>query len=537
MIFKDMPVADSQGALLAHGITAGNRRFKKGHLLGPDDIKALTDAGVKTVAAVQLEDSDIDENSAADQLATLLLTPELSKSNAFTGRCNLIAQSDGLFCYEEDQVHALNLLDESITLAALPRFSRVSKGQMVATVKIIPFAVPAALLDECTAKLRTAPLFTLHSFKPIQVQLIETELSNPNEKTSKKLRSVTEARIRSVGGSLVQHHHCHHSVEALQSALPALSEQADLILISGASATTDRRDVIPAAVVAAGGVVDHFGMPVDPGNLLVLGHHGSTPIIGLPGCAKSPKLNGFDWVLERLACGLQVSASDIMRMGAGGLLKEIGSRPQPRSHATPKDDDSGSPNIAAIVLAAGKSSRMQGANKLLADIGGEPMITHTMQQVMASAAKPVIVVTGRDSDRVGDAIEGTGASTTHNPDFATGMASSLRAGVNALPDDVDGALICLGDMPLVTAEQMNSLIEAFDAVEGRGICVPTYQGKWGNPVLWSSTYFDEIRAITGDKGARDLLHHHGDHVYEVSMEDGTILQDFDTPESLDALKS
>jgi len=505
--------------------------------MGAEDIEALQGAGIETVAAVQLEAGDIDENEAANQLADLLLTPELTKSAAFTGRCNLIAQSDGVLCYEEETIHALNLLDETITLAALPNYSRVSKGQMIATVKIIPFAVAGSLLEKCKAGLQPASLVTLNPFKPMRVELIETELSGPNDKTSRKLRSVTEARIRSVGGSLSQHHHCHHSVNALKGALPALAGQADLILIAGASATTDRRDVIPTAVVAAGGEIDHFGMPVDPGNLLVLGHHGTTPIIGLPGCAKSPKLNGFDWVLERLACGLNVSATDIMRMGAGGLLKEIGSRPQPRSHATADTDTSGAPNIAAIVLAAGKSSRMQGANKLLADIDGKPMITHTIQQVMASAARPVIVVTGRDHDRVSEAVEGIGASVTHNPDFATGMASSLRAGVNALPEGIGGALICLGDMPLVTAEQMNTLIEAFDAVEGRGICVPTYQGKWGNPVLWASTYFDEIRAITGDKGARDLLHHHGDHVYEVSMEQDTILQDFDTPESLDALKT
>ena len=534
MIFKDMPVIDSEGALLAHGITAGSRRFKKGHLLARADIADLLTAGVDTVAAILMEAEDVDENTVADRLATQLLATGISSQKAFTGRCNLIAEEDGLFCYKESRLHEINLLDESITIAALPSYSRVHKGQMVATVKIIPFAVPTGLLDECISKLASSP-FTLQAFQALRVELIETVLSAPSEKISTKLRSVTEARIRSVGGTLAWHHHCYHSSEKLQDALPSLAIDADLILIAGTSATTDRRDVVPAGIEAAGGVVDHFGMPVDPGNLLVLGHIGFTPVIGLPGCAKSPKLNGFDWVLERLACGLEVTSTDIMKMGAGGLLKEIGSRPQPRGHAI-EDEQMGTPAITAIVLAAGKSSRMVGDNKLLALIDDAPMITHTVQQVKDSDTSTEIVVTGRDADEIGAALSEIDVKFAYNPDFATGMASSLRTGINALPEGTDGALICLGDMPLVTPQQMNALIDAFDPVEGRGICVPTYQGKWGNPVLWASTYFDEIRAISGDKGARDLLHHHGDHVCEVAMDEDAILQDFDTPESLARFK-
>ncbi|TDI62780.1 MAG: 4-diphosphocytidyl-2C-methyl-D-erythritol kinase [Alphaproteobacteria bacterium] len=536
MIFKDMPVAASLGSLLAHGLTAGNRRFKKGHVIDATDIADLTSAGIKSLAAFVMEADDVDENSAADQLADRLVAPHIAKSKAFTGRCNLIAEADGLLVYDEDRLHSLNLLDESITLAMLPPFSRVRQGQMLGTVKIIPFAVPTALLKDSLDK--AIGLATLHPFRSMNVQLFETRLLGPNDKISSKLRTVTEARIRSLGGTLVQHHHCYHSVEELQVALPKLAGSADLILISGASATTDRRDVVPTAITASGGTVDHFGMPVDPGNLLVLGHHGDTPIIGLPGCAKSPKLNGFDWVLERIACGLRVTSTDIMKMGAGGLLKEIGSRPQPRGHALVDDmsDDISHHKLATIVLAAGKSSRMGGANKLLAEFSGKSMIAHTLQQVIGADIGPTIVVTGRDATDIKAAIDGTGATITHNPDYENGMASSLRTGINALPADIDGALICLGDMPLVTADQMKALAAAFDPVEGRGICVPTHQGKWGNPVLWSATYFDEIRAISGDKGARDLLHHHGDRVFEVAMDDATILQDFDTPESLATLK-
>src|SRR5262249_57563189 len=114
-----------------------------------------------------------------------------------------------------------------------------------------------------------------------------------------------------------------------------IGEGGKLVLIFGASAIPDRRDVIPAAIEAAGGNVEHFGMPVDPGNLMLIGSAAGRAVLGAPGCARSPKENGFDWILARLLCGLPVRRSDITGMGVGGLLMEIVTRPQPRESEEP----------------------------------------------------------------------------------------------------------------------------------------------------------------------------------------------------------
>ena len=330
-----------------------------------------------------------------------------------------------------------------------------------------------------------------------------------------KTVAVTAQRISAAGGRLVSEARCEHAVPALAERIRA--SQADLVLIAGASAITDRRDVLPAAIEAAGGAVEHFGMPVDPGNLLLLARQGERPVLGLPGCARSPKLNGFDWVLQRLAAGIPVHRADIMDMGVGGLLMEIPTRPQPRDAASPASKG-GPGQVAAIVLGAGQSRRMGEENKLLALVDGRPMISHMVDAMLASRASPVIVVTGHEAERVRDALGDRPVQWCHNPDYADGLSTSLRAGLDALPE-VEGVLVALADMPRIKAAQIDRLIAAFHPTEGRAICVPTVRGKRGNPVLFASRFVPEMRQVSGDVGARHLIGAHADEVVEIEMDD------------------
>ena len=155
----------------------------------------------------------------------------------------------------------------------------------------------------------------------------------------------------------------------------------DIILIFGASAVVDRADILPSAVTEVGGKVEHFGMPVDPGNLLFIGNVEEISIIGMPGCARSPKLNGFDWVLWRLLANVPVTGRDIMLMGNGGLLKEINERGQLRQFDNSKVTEAKEPKIGGLLLAAGSSRRMGKENKLLQEINGTKMVVHDAEQI------------------------------------------------------------------------------------------------------------------------------------------------------------
>jgi len=344
---------------------------------------------------------------------------------------------------------------------------------------------------------------------------------------------VTAERLAPAGATIIAERRVPHDQTAIAKAIEeVLREGAELVIVFGASAIADRRDAIPAAVEAVGGRIEHFGMPVDPGNLLLIGEARGHPVLGAPGCARSPKENGFDWVLMRLLAGLPVPREAIAGMGVGGLLMEIVTRPQPRDEPPAADGR----RIAAIVLAAGRSTRMGGPNKLLAEIGGRPLVRFAVEEALASRAKPVIVVTGHERERVEAALAGLPVGLVHNPDFAQGLGTSLRAGITAVPAEADGAIVCLGDMPQVDAALIDRLIAAFDPEKGALAVVPTIDGHRGNPVLWSRRFFPDLTAIEGDVGARHLIGRYGEAVAEIPVGKAALV-DVDTPEALSGVKA
>jgi molybdenum cofactor cytidylyltransferase len=534
MKFGDTPLAQALGAILAHGVTAGARPFRKGRVLSEEDIVALQTAGIGSVVAARLEPGDVGEDEAAARIADHIAGQGLSATEAFTGRVNLFADAHGLAVYDAALLDRINRIDEAITVAALPPFTPVEPRQMVATVKIIPFAVEGERLETCLAAIREAGgLLRVATFRPRRIGLVQTLLPGTRDRVLDKTVEVLSHRIEALGGELLGETRCEHETAVVSAAIADWRGRgADMVLLMGASAITDRRDVIPAAIAADGGTVDHFGMPVDPGNLMLLGHYGEIPILGLPGCVRSPKVNGFDWVLQRLFAGLSVTREDIMGMGAGGLLTEISSRPMPRAEACAPAPLPRAPRIAAVVLAAGQSRRMGPVNKLLAEVGGKPLVAHAVDAALASQAQPVAVVVGHEADRIRTALSGREVIFVENPDFAEGISSSLRQGLRALPRGIDGAVICLGDMPQIAPQQIDRLIAAFDPVEGRAICVPTVQGKRGNPVLFARRFFEEMESVSGDVGARHLIGEAPELVCEVEMADRGVLLDIDTPQAL-----
>ena len=540
MKFEQVLLPSAMGAILAHSVATPSGTIKKGRVLGADEIARLTAGGIETVTAALLEAGDVGEDAAAARVATALEGGAMHVAEPFTGRANLYADASGLVEIDAARLRRLNGLDEGLTVATVSAFERVTRGQMIATVKVITFALPESVVAAAEALARDGGgLIHVRPFRQASAGLVLTRLAGTRTSILEKRRRAIAQRLEALGSRIGAVDTVAHEPDSVAAAIARMSKDGlDPIIVFAASAIVDRHDVIPAGLVAAGGAIERLGMPVDPGNLMLLGNLGGTDVIGAPSCAASPKINGFDWILERRLAGVAVSSEDVASMGLGGLLKEIVTRPQPRE-LPPKEDevvDSGAqrraPRIAAIVLAAGRSTRYGARNKLLEELDGVPLVVRSVRAALASRASPVIVVTGHEAEAVRAALAGLDVRIIHNPDYAGGLSTSLKAGLSAVPADADGAIVTLGDMPRIEARHIDRLIAAFSPKEGRGIVVPVHLGKRGNPVLFAQAYFKELMEIEGDTGARHIIAASASEVAEVDLASDAIFLDIDTPDAL-----
>jgi molybdenum cofactor cytidylyltransferase len=534
MKFGSLLLEDARGGVAVHSIRKDKLVLTKGTTIGDAEIAALRATGISEIVVAKLEPGDVGEDEAAQALANAAKGENIRADEAFTGRANLFAQSAGVLVVDKAAIDKLNVIDEAITFATLPAFSPVAQDQMIATAKIIPFAVSGdshrKALDAVKAVnglVRVAP------YRVKKVGVISTRLPGLAEKVIDKTLKVTRDRLAPAGAKIISEKRINHDSKTLSVSIrEMLDAGAELVLVFGASAIADRRDVIPSAIESAGGQIEHFGMPVDPGNLMLIGEVDSKPVLGAPGCARSPKENGFDWVLARLLAKLPVKREEIAGMGVGGLLMEIVTRPQPREEIPVEKKK----NIAAIVLAAGQSSRMEGKNKLLEDFKGKPLVRHAAEAALGSKASPAIVVTGKDTDAIRKALAGLDVRFVNNPDFAEGLSSSLKTGLRAVPEESAGAVICLGDMPQVSSMLIDKLIDGFAPDRGAVIVAPVKNKQRGNPVLWARRFFPELLKLEGDMGARKLANFYDEGLLEIEVEDDGAFSDIDTPEALAAAR-
>ncbi|MCB5174154.1 molybdopterin-binding protein [Microvirga lenta] len=339
MKFGLVSVEEAVGALAAHSVRAGGLVVRKGSLVSPEVASHLKRAGIEQIIAARLEPGDIGEDEAAWRLAKALAGENVLVERPFTGRSNLYATTSGVLLIDLEAINGFNAIDEAMTVATLPAYKAVAAGEMIGTVKIIPYAVPEILLQDGLARAGAGGL-RIASYTRRHIGVISTILPGLKPSIIDKTIAVLAKRLEPAGATVAWDKRVPHDAPALAQELAhQATGDSYPIIVFGASAIADRCDVIPSAIEMAGGHVEHFGMPVDPGNLLLIGSIAGKPIIGAPGCARSPRENGFDWVLQRILADVPVTRADITSLGVGGLLMEIGTRPQPRAGGESEDEE------------------------------------------------------------------------------------------------------------------------------------------------------------------------------------------------------
>jgi molybdenum cofactor cytidylyltransferase len=325
---------EAEGKILAHAVIGsdGRKVLSKGHILKPEDIEVLISSGLESVVVAGLEPTDLSENEAARRVGTAIAGIGVRVVAPGVGRANLMAELTGPLRVNVPVLIRLNNIDEGITIATLHEHTLVQAGQLVALVKIIPFGIPAARVADVEAIAREAvSIISIRALQKCSVGLI---VSGPDSARQRLLTDFTlpvRERIEKLGSTLDSIMFAPHTVATVAHAIRTQCEEGrKLILLAGVSAISDRDDVTPLALREAGGSVTQFGVPVDPGSLLMLGYLDDVPVVGAPGCVKSLKTNVIDWILPRLFAGERLTRADLVAMGHGGLLDDISERPMPR---------------------------------------------------------------------------------------------------------------------------------------------------------------------------------------------------------------
>ena len=337
MKFSPLPLQAAEGKILGHNLADldGRRMLRKGKPLSIKDIQKIEGTGRRTVYVAQLEPDDLDENTAAGRIATAIVGEGLKMIGPSTGRVNLMSTALGVLRIDIDRLMEINYC-EGVTVATLKNHTPVQTKKITATIKIIPFAVSEKTITEVeTIAQRHGPIVSVNPLSNKNVALIFSGSPSIKDKLLKDFKPLFD-RVENLGSVVGSVDFIPLEDETGEAALAEklgqkINGSTDMILLAGETAIMDRQDIVPRAIERAGGQIECVGVPVDPGNLLMLGYIGSVPILGVPGCARSPKTNIVDWVLPRLLAGDKLARLDFIRLGHGGLLEDTRQRPMPRS--------------------------------------------------------------------------------------------------------------------------------------------------------------------------------------------------------------
>ncbi|MBI3915196.1 MAG: molybdopterin-binding protein [Chloroflexi bacterium] len=320
MRLESISVSESIGAILIHNIIGadGRKVFSKGHLVSAQDVEKLRALGMPSVYAAMLDAGDVREDDAAARLARAVAGDGIDRSKPSGGRVNLYATNTGFLRVGSQKLKRLNEL-RGVTLATIPSYSSVAPKKMIATLKTIGLALPEKILREAEQ------IGAVVSVAPVARQnaaIILTGSASGKARVQELFLPPIRARIEAAGARVVVEDFVAEDEAEIAQAIERAVTRAgvQLIVLAGETSIMDADDITPRGIERAGGEIELYGAPVEPGNLLLLAYRGDTPIIGAPGCIKSRETNVVDLILPRLLIGERVARADVIALAEGGLL-------------------------------------------------------------------------------------------------------------------------------------------------------------------------------------------------------------------------
>lgn len=536
MQFAEFPVYDAEGAELSVPVRTKDKTFEKGHVLTSSDIGILRYAGVKSIIGVKYAPVDIHPETASEILLKSLLGDHMRCTLPDkSGYSDIFADADGTLMYEPERLLRFNSHSENISLMMMSPYLPVFKGQLIGNLRIFGPALNATELNEAVAKVTgTGPLIKTAPYAFCRIGYIQTVL--PHHVPERLDEKALDERFAVYGFHIAYHDICEHSPDRIEHAVRnAIDAKAEIVLVQSPVAPQSRDDIVPKAFKEASGDIDRLGWPLDEGLSIVIAHRDMVKLIGF--CETDVGRPGYERLMRLLATRSLPAPDQFPSLAQAGLsLDRMTMRitPEQMKNSAAVGAISDSSKIAIVILAAGQSARMIGANKLMESINGIPIIEIVVRNALRSKADFVTVVTGHEAIRIERRLANYDVKIIRNPDYVSGILGSVRMGLAVLPPDIAGAVVLPGDMPAFSDVYINKLIENFDPKAGRkAVCLPSYNGVRHNPVLWPRELFKAVKIVPEDAHWTPALLEHSDYIKELVLDDDYPLSDINTKGDLE----
>ena len=524
MKLQEVDINRAQGLRLCEEITINNTLLPKNHILTDDDINALKQLDIKTFFGAKAETGDIDFDTALGVIAAKLSGKGLGFRVDERGFCEIAATADGLFETYNDRLNKFSRFSHYFILNTIKPFQLVKKGDIVARLEILIPIIPQETVDELVFYLSgNESLLCLQELKETNATILYTHLYNDENEAdhlSETADKITE-NYQPLQINFSYESSCLHDFESIEAELDALlkiDNEFIFIIPSVRCATT--HDILYQAISRVTDEILCAQIPLLGGSDLIVATKKQKRIIALPynyAYVDAPVLENFIKIAVTKA---KLSPYDFKHT-ENPIIENI-SHLKDTSHLIKGNatDLKNKANIAAVVLAAGQSKRLN-KNKLLTELGTSPLVLNAVQAAIQSDASPVFVVTGYQADEIETALEDFDINIVYNPNYYTGVKTSINLGIKSVPDFCDGVMLIPADMPGLTAEFLNKMIAKFKKKQDNQLVIAENKGVKCNPIIWSKSLYQKADLVAENADVRPVFMEHADYTTAVK---GSVLE-------------
>lgn len=541
MEINEFELSSAEGILLLNDIRIDDRFFPQGHKLTRSDISFFKSYGIKKITGVRSEKSDVKSPLALGMIAPQVCGENIgytiSKSSNI---CKIVAAVDGVFVYNEHRLAKFNHIAPYLMLNTVTPYKTVKKNDIIGSIKLCCPIVEQTFLDDIVFRLSgNEPLLKIESSSEIRASVVFTQFSQ--DKFEQKHASASISNLQKsfpeFNFKFEKKLFCQHQFNDLSSAISEAAKKSRFVFIVPALPCSYTSDTVPSALSIISDKILCNGIPQDMLSDLMISTKKETKIIALPYHYDKNTSAVANQTIKIALSQQNLSADDFPYLNNIPLNIQQLSQDEQKDLMSPpnRHNKAKEASIAAIILAAGCSARAR-RNKLLVKIKGEPLFMSAIRAAMRSKASPVYVITGYHAEEIEEYLKDLDINILRNNDYASGIKTSIRLGLNSVPSFCKGAMLIPADMPFISAKYINKMIKAFDPEKEKQVCISTYKSQKYNPILWSRSLYSRADLVPENANLREIFIEHRDYTHLVESDENCCV-DINFPYDLEVLSN